>query len=129
MVGKALRCFRQVAAFACGLQNAMASTYYGLIIRTTHVTGIVTDIGVIIGQRLRGHAIEPWRLGLLVIMLIGFFAGGVLGAIATAKLGHVCLAFAAAASFTGGLTYWIVRHTRHLRVEDAPQLGNDTAPQ
>ena len=37
------------AAFACGLQNGMASSYYGLIVRTTHVTGILTDIGVLLG--------------------------------------------------------------------------------
>jgi uncharacterized membrane protein YoaK (UPF0700 family) len=37
-------------AMACGLQNAMASSYCGLLIRTTHVTGVVTDIGVILGH-------------------------------------------------------------------------------
>lgn len=30
---------------ACGLQNAMISTYSGALIRTTHLTGLFTDIG------------------------------------------------------------------------------------
>lgn len=34
------------AAMACGLQNRMATTYSGAVIRTTHVTGIVTDLGL-----------------------------------------------------------------------------------
>ena len=38
-------------SMACGLQNAMTSSYCGLMIRTTHVTGIVTDIGVMIDRR------------------------------------------------------------------------------
>ncbi|KAJ3033473.1 hypothetical protein HK097_004832, partial [Rhizophlyctis rosea] len=36
------------AGFACGLQNAMATTYSGAIIRTTHVTGTTTDIALIL---------------------------------------------------------------------------------
>jgi uncharacterized membrane protein YoaK (UPF0700 family) len=43
------------ASAACGLQNAMVSTYSGAIIRTTHITGTVTDLGAMIGQYLRGH--------------------------------------------------------------------------
>jgi len=37
-------------AMACGLQNATTSSYCGLMIRTTHVTGTVTDIGVMMGH-------------------------------------------------------------------------------
>jgi uncharacterized membrane protein YoaK (UPF0700 family) len=66
-------------AFACGLQNAMASNYMGLIIRTTHVTGIVTDLGVLIGQALRHQRVRFWKIGFLVSILIGFFAGGLAG--------------------------------------------------
>ena len=32
-----------LASAACGLQNALATTYSGAVIRTTHVTGIFTD--------------------------------------------------------------------------------------
>lgn len=62
-----------VAAFVCGLQNAMASSYRGLVLRTTHVTGVVTDIGVLIGQRLRQKQIRIWKLWLLLTLLLAFF--------------------------------------------------------
>ena len=42
------------ASAACGLQNAMITTYCGAIIRTTHMSGIITDLGIMIGARLKG---------------------------------------------------------------------------
>jgi uncharacterized membrane protein YoaK (UPF0700 family) len=39
-----------LVAAACGLQNAMCTSYFGAIIRTTHVTGTVTDIGSTLGR-------------------------------------------------------------------------------
>lgn len=71
------------AAFACGLQNAMASSYYGLIIRTTHMTGIVTDLGAMLGTLLRHRRGDPWKFVLLGAILAGF----VLGALASALIG------------------------------------------
>lgn len=41
------------AAMAMGMQNALCTTYSGAVIRTTHVTGSVTDIGMAIGHELR----------------------------------------------------------------------------
>eukprot|EP00438_Fugacium_kawagutii_P031670 Skav232899 [mRNA] locus=scaffold1477:198171:199193:- [translate_table: standard] len=35
---------------ACGLQNAMCTSHFGAIIRTTHVTGTVTDVGSTLGR-------------------------------------------------------------------------------
>ncbi|KAI9205590.1 uncharacterized protein BJ171DRAFT_500861 [Polychytrium aggregatum] len=71
------------AAFACGLQNALATSYSGAAVRTTHMTGIITDIGNIIGQACRrdSHA-EIWRLKVHVPLLFGFLVGGVLGQMA-----------------------------------------------
>ena len=37
-------------AGACGLQNAMCTSHFGAIIRTTHITGTVTDIGSTLGR-------------------------------------------------------------------------------
>jgi len=104
------------AAGACGLQNAMASSYYGLIVRTTHVTGIVTDLGAMIGQRLAGKHIEPWRFGLLAALLTSFFAGGFVGYLATDFLGNAVLAAPAAACAAAGLAYllWRLRHARRV---------------
>ena len=69
----------QLAAMACGLQNAMVSSYSGAVIRTTHMTGIVTDLGISTGQFLRGVSVDRRRAGLYVLLLGGFCLGGLAG--------------------------------------------------
>ncbi|MFN3713391.1 MAG: YoaK family protein [Alcanivoracaceae bacterium] len=102
-----------VAAFVCGLQNAMASSYRGLVLRTTHVTGIVTDIGVLIGQRMRHKQIRIWKLLLLLTLLLSFFSGGLLGAVLYHQLGMLALSFAAVVCFVTGTGYAVVQHQRN----------------
>jgi uncharacterized membrane protein YoaK (UPF0700 family) len=95
-----------LAATACGIQNAMASSYYGLDIRTTHVTGIVTDLGVMMGHWIRHRRVPPWKLMLLLGILTGFFAGGLAGAAAFRRVGVTALAFASAACLAAGAAYY-----------------------
>ncbi len=68
------------ASMAAGLQNAMASTYSGAIIRTTHLTGVLTDLGVLIGHYFQRIKIDPRRIKLFLILITGFFSGGIAGA-------------------------------------------------
>lgn len=42
------------ACVAMGLQNAMVSHYKGTIIRTTHLSGVLTDLGLALGYIARG---------------------------------------------------------------------------
>jgi uncharacterized membrane protein YoaK (UPF0700 family) len=101
-----------LAALACGIQNAMASSYYGLVIRTTHVTGIVTDLGVMLGHWLRHRRFHPWKFLLLLSILVGFFGGGVVGAVASARIGVRALGMASAGCLLAGAVYWAWRHAR-----------------
>ena len=98
-----------LAAMAAGLQNAMASTYMGLIVRTTHMTGIATDLGFLLGARLRGQKIEPWRFGLLVLLLAGFLAGVMLGAPMAVRFGADALWPPAILVATAGGGYYLWR--------------------
>lgn len=71
------------AAFACGLQNALATSYSGAIVRTTHMTGICTDIGNLLGQACRTDTqAELWRLRVHVPLLASYIVGGVFGQLA-----------------------------------------------
>ncbi|WP_261817962.1 YoaK family protein [Vibrio gallicus] len=68
------------AAAACGLQNAMVTTYSGAVVRTTHLTGIITDLGLMFGNYLRGEAINKRKLMLFSYITFGFISGGTVGA-------------------------------------------------
>lgn len=69
-----------LASAACGLQNAMTSTYSGAVVRTTHVTGLFTDLGIMLGLKLRGQPADRRRILLYLILIAGFIGGGVFGA-------------------------------------------------
>lgn len=69
-----------LASAACGLQNALATTYSGAIVRTTHVTGIFTDLGIMIGAKLRGGQFDKRKALLFLLIIAGFVSGGTFGA-------------------------------------------------
>lgn len=70
------------AAAACGMQNALASTYNGTIIRTTHLSGVLTDLGLALGYKMRGLYVDNKRVILHILLILGFFMGGILGGLA-----------------------------------------------
>ncbi|WP_158884460.1 YoaK family protein [Rhodanobacter sp. L36] len=69
-----------LASMAAGLQNGMASTYSGMVFRTTHVSGMFTDLGIYIGQRLRGLQVDTLRIRVCVLVIGTFLLGSVTGA-------------------------------------------------
>jgi uncharacterized membrane protein YoaK (UPF0700 family) len=71
--------------FTMGLQNAMITKISKSVIRTTHLTGMVTDIGIAMGRiasRAERETIanELTALRLLTSLVGLFFVGGVTGA-------------------------------------------------
>lgn len=83
-----------VLCFIMGLQNATITKVSGARLRTTHVTGIVTDIGIELGKLAywnRGDAprvrADRAKLRLLSAMLGAFIGGGVLGALGFSHVG------------------------------------------
>jgi uncharacterized membrane protein YoaK (UPF0700 family) len=83
--------------FIMGLQNALVTKLSHAEIRTTHVTGIVTDIGIELGKLLYWNADRSLpkvganhdRLRVLTTLLVAFFGGGVAGAVGFKHLGFV----------------------------------------
>jgi len=83
--------------FMMGLQNAIITKISKAEIRTTHVTGIVTDIGIELGklfywsrmEHAPAVAADKPRLLLLASLLGLFFCGGVLGAICFKHVGFI----------------------------------------
>ena len=87
--------------FVMGLQNAMITKISKAEIRTTHMTGLVTDIGIELGRRfywngprngMMRHAAgfvrcDRQRLALLASLLGSFLLGGIAGAIGFKHIG------------------------------------------
>ncbi|WP_111894404.1 YoaK family protein [Acinetobacter sp. MB5] len=94
------------ACVAMGMQNAMVSHYKGAIIRTTHLTGLLTDLGLNLGYLLRGLAVEKRRILLLVVILLGFLCGGILVAWLYPYLNLHTFLIPVFMSLAMSLTYW-----------------------
>ena len=83
--------------FTMGLQNATITKLSGAVIRTTHLTGMITDMGTSLGRLVYprpqpgDEALKPelakLRLHLSIVAL--FFAGGVTGALGFRRVGFL----------------------------------------
>ena len=84
--------------FTMGLQNAIITRISNALIRTTHMTGIATDIGIELGRMCYWNSkvdkedktyvrANRERLYLFVNLLLMFFIGGVAGAFGFKELG------------------------------------------
>lgn len=101
-----------LAAAACGLQNALATSFSGAVVRTTHMTGVVTDLGLLLGHALRGQKPDMWKLWLYLSLLGGFASGGVIGAVGSAILGAEALLLPASVTLVVGVGYTLWVHAR-----------------
>jgi uncharacterized membrane protein YoaK (UPF0700 family) len=85
--------------FIMGLQNAIITKLSNAEIRTTHITGIVTDIGIELGKLMYWNrsqrpgqlpvTADRARLALLGILAGSFFIGGVTGAVGFQHFGYI----------------------------------------
>ncbi|MFZ6688295.1 YoaK family protein [Undibacterium sp. SXout11W] len=90
-----------VLCYTMGLQNALITKISNAEIRTTHVTGLVTDIGIELGKLIYWNknkdelhpseevAANMDKLRLHLLLVCWFFIGGILGASAFKHLGFI----------------------------------------
>ncbi len=96
-------------AFAMGLQNASVASTSGMIVRTTHMTGPLTDLSLALGAYLSRAASpelrERARLGIVLrgSKILAFIAGALVASVAATRLEYLTFfvpaAFVAAASY------------------------------
>jgi uncharacterized membrane protein YoaK (UPF0700 family) len=101
-----------LAAMACGLQNALATTYSGAVIRTTHITGILTDLGIAAGNFLRRESPHARRVLVHLVLISGFLCGGVLGGLGYLRFGFDAMFAPAALTGLTGAGYALYKHYR-----------------
>lgn len=94
-----------LSAMGSGLQNAMTTRYSGNIIRTTHMTGTATDVGLVLGRMVMGDWKESWKLFILLPIFASFFLGGLISVYAFERLGNLSLMINVVVFFSIGLAY------------------------
>lgn len=72
---------------AMGLQNAMVTYASGAVIRTTHLTGIMTDIGMNLGRLISGDRADERRQTFVRLGLHGTIAGSFIAGAAAGTIG------------------------------------------
>lgn len=96
-----------LVSFTCGLQNAMATTYSGAVVRTTHVTGLFTDLGIQLGNWCAGVKVMKKKIKLQLLLVSGFFAGCLLSAFAYPAAGKGVLFFPIAVASILAVVYFV----------------------
>ncbi|KHT63191.1 hypothetical protein RJ45_12255 [Photobacterium gaetbulicola] len=97
-----------LASFACGLQNAMIATYSGSVIRTTHLTGIVSDLGAALGHMISRRALNLPQLVMQGSILLAFSAGAFVGAKMLNIVGMVALLLPATIVLCASIGYMLM---------------------
>lgn len=83
--------------FLMGLQNAVITKVSRAEIRTTHVTGLVTDIGIELGRLIYINRealgdpvrVDRTRLGVHLLLFVSFLGGGLAGAFGFSAIGYL----------------------------------------
>ena len=85
--------------FMMGLQNAVITKISGAVVRTTHLTGVITDLGIELGKLIYWNRVDAGpehrvvadrlRLRMLGLLILFFLVGGVLGAIGFKQFGYL----------------------------------------
>ena len=92
--------------FAMGLQNSLVTTISSASVRTTHLTGLFTDLGIELSQLFFYKANEQKHklmssIKLRLTIISFFFIGGIVGGVLYSKVGIHTLIFAATTLVVG----------------------------
>lgn len=84
--------------FAMGAQNSFVTRISNAVVRTTHLTGIFTDLGIELSKMIfrdeANHQKTLTNIRLRLFIILFFFLGGMAGATLFTRMGFVALLFA-----------------------------------
>jgi len=98
--------FACILLFAMGLQNSLVTKISNATVRTTHLTGLFTDLGIELSQMFFYREAEQQKkllasIKLRFTIISFFFIGGITGGIAYTGIGMPVLAIAGLTLLTG----------------------------
>ena len=65
--------------FMIGVQNGLFISYKGVVVRTSHISGNITDAGVYLGHCLKGKIQDKWKVYFCLFSVLAFLVGGFCG--------------------------------------------------
>lgn len=81
-----------ILLFAMGLQNGLVATVSQGVVKTTHLTGLLTDLGMefslLCHRRSRDNPLLLFKLRLHLLILSGYVVGGVAGGLLFLEIGY-----------------------------------------
>jgi uncharacterized membrane protein YoaK (UPF0700 family) len=111
-------------SFICGLQNGTITSVSKVVIRTSHLTGLTTDLGLGLARllnqrRIQGDSFEEVRANLMRVGLIFFFiAGAAVGGFVFPRWEFHGFAVPAVIS---GTLFGLMLYFQVLKVDDHPK--------
>jgi uncharacterized membrane protein YoaK (UPF0700 family) len=119
-------------AFIMGMHNSVVTTVSSAEVRTTHMTGIATDIGLELGRlfyfnrdrskKMKEITANRDHLKLHGLILVAFFGGGLAGAVGFKHMGFKIVLFLSA--FLGFLALRPIIHDLRVRTRLLRLPGN-----
>ena len=94
-----------------GLQNGMVVSFRGVVVRMTHMSGNITDLGVFIGYKLRGNKNEKAITGIIPLLaILSFIIGGIIGVLLYSNIHNVVFFITSAIYIILAVVYFILRN-------------------
>lgn len=101
-------------ALGLGLQNGSAPKFNGVFVRTTHITGHLSDAARSLGKILRGQRSEWKKMQLYLCSILSYFTGAVIAAVLTIHVGKFSLVLIGSAYFVMGAGLAVVMMKREI---------------
>lgn len=105
--------------FMIGVENGLFVSYKGVVVRTSHITGSLTDAGVFIGHCLKGKKEDKWKVYFCVFTIVSFMLGGFFGMEAYNIFEKEAFLIASFGYMLVGLEYFVIRQ-RFRKIADYP---------
>ncbi|MET0388094.1 MAG: YoaK family protein [Polyangiales bacterium] len=125
-----------VLCFAMGVQNSLVTRLSGAVVRTTHLTGVVTDLGIETARWLAWwrHQLPKQRpsvrprerpvvakIRIHLTIVISFTVGAIIGCATAAALHHFAMLIPAAAVAIGAIYAFATARNAPIRPSHAPR--------
>lgn len=113
---------QMLIATACGLQNSMVTTYHGTVVRTTHLTGVTSDLGAMVGRWLVGRRVSLFKIILQSALWWGFFIGGFVAVWLYSQVSYLSMILPMAIILISAMSYqkmekWYTKSERLIRLQ------------